>query len=859
MKSLSPRAQKIIILAQEEGRKCGSVELLPEHALLALLKCADGLAYLVLQELKINVLNFQLALEQALTPKTVVPEMSELPPSRRLRTILDLSALESSTMRNDYIGTEHFLIASSREEGSPTYKFFLRCNLTTNEIRRATQVIQNHFSSSAFVSPTKIPTTKNKQFQETLVSVPGRIDFQERKKNQPKQSFLAEFTRDLTSLAREGSLDPVIGRDTEISRVMQILSRRIKNNPVLIGEPGVGKTSVAEALAHKIASGEVPYCLLKKRVLSLDLTAIVAGTKYRGDFEERMKRMMKEIREDGNIILFIDELHTIIGAGGPEGAMDASNILKPALSRGEIQIIGATTTKEYRKYFEKDSALERRFQIVQVSEPKESDTIEILKGLKAKYEEFHGVVYDDDVIPTIVKFSERYIPERFLPDKAIDILDEAGAAKKIAEEARPTELAELEKEIELLSNEKKELVANQNYEKAAIVRDKVRNLKQRLETFSAYWQNNSSFSAKRVTIDDICKIIANITGIPLEQLDSNESKRLLNMEKEIHKSVIGQEEAVKVLSGAIRRSRSGVSSSDRPMGSFIFLGPTGVGKTELAKTLAEFLFGTKEALIRVDMSDYMEKHNASRLVGAPPGYVGFEEGGLLTEKVRRHPYSVILLDEIEKAHPDVFNLLLQLLEEGELSDNLGHTVNFRNTVIIMTSNAGVRQITSEHRLGFSSLADGIIPYSQIKADAMEELKRIMSPELLNRIDDVVVFNALSRKEISSILDIQIKELENRLAEKNIVLSIKPKARDYLLDNGYEPSLGARPMRRLIQKEIEDPLSMLLLDYAQEPSQKQSTVIVDFAKNSISVSLKKAQSAVKKQKESSKKIKETELV
>ncbi len=823
MKRISPRTQKILILAQEEGRRSGSTELLPEHVLLALLKSAEGLGYIALQDLRINVLTFQLALEQSIVPRAVASELSELPPSRRLRTLIDIAALESSTLRNDYIGTEHILIAAAREEGSASYKFFIRAELSIQMLRDAAREVQSHFHSSAHFD--------GEQFGNTLQKIAGGSRNDVFPASQPKEqqrkrtgaSFLSQFSRDLTQLSRENKLDPVVGRQKEIDRVIQILSRRTKNNPVLVGEPGVGKTAIIEGLAQRISKGEVPFNLAKKSVLSLDLAALVAGTKYRGEFEDRMKRMMKEIREDGNIILFIDELHTIIGAGGPEGAMDASNILKPALSRGEIQIVGATTTKEYRKYFEKDSALERRFQLVKVGEPHEAETIEILNGLKPKYEEFHGVIYDDGVIPAIVKLSERYIPERFLPDKAIDIMDEAGSAKKISEESRPVELAELEKSISDLSREKKELVANQNYEKAAEVRDKVRDLKLRLEEFSSYWQNNKSLSRKHVTSEDVCKVISGMTGIPVENLNADEAGKLLEMEKFLHKRVIGQDDAIRVLSSAVRRSRAGVSSADRPLGSFIFLGPTGVGKTQLAKTLAEFLFGTKDSLIRIDMSDYMEKHNASRLVGAPPGYVGFDEGGVLTEKVRQHPYSVVLLDEIEKAHPDVFNLLLQLLEEGELSDNLGHTVNFRNTVIIMTSNAGAREINSDHRLGFSSGQGGLLPYSEIKANALAELKRIMRPELLNRVDDIVVFEALSRKEISSILDIQIAELAERLSDKHITLSIKPKAREYLIEHGYDPNMGARPMRRLIQSEIEEQLSVLILHDGAQQTQRNATV------------------------------------
>jgi len=829
MKRISPRLQKLLILSQEEARKTGSTELLPEHLILALLKSCDGLGYIILQDLRINVLTFQLNIEQSITPRAVVSELSELPPSRRLRTVMDIAALESSTLGNDYIGTEHILIAASREESSAVYRFFIRAELTIDSLRSAAKLVQSHYHSSAQMAGETIGSTLQKLVEGSRND--NASSSKEKKRSAQNTSFIAQFSRDLTKLSRENKLDPVVGRSDEIQRVVQILSRRTKNNPVLVGEPGVGKTAIIEGLAQRISKGEVPYNLLKKRLLALDMAALVAGTKYRGEFEDRMKRMMNEIREDGNIIIFIDELHTIIGAGGPEGAMDASNILKPALSRGEIQIIGATTTKEYRKYFEKDAALERRFQKVKVTEPGYDESVEILNGLKNKYEEFHGVIYDDDVIPAIVKFSQRYITERFLPDKAIDILDEAGSAKKIAEESRPQELTDLENAISQLSQEKTELVANQNYEKAAEVRDKVRELKIKLEEFSSYWQSNSSRLKRHVTVDDICKIISSVTGIPLEQLDANESKKLLSMEKILHKSVIGQDEAINVLSSAIRRSRAGVSSGDRPLGSFIFLGPTGVGKTQLAKTLAEFMFGSKDSLIRIDMSDFMEKHNASRLVGAPPGYVGFDEGGLLTERVRQRPYSVVLLDEIEKAHPDVFNLLLQLLEEGELSDNLGHTVNFRNCVIIMTSNAGAREINTEHRLGFSSMQDGILPYSQIKTNALEELKKIMRPELLNRVDDIVVFDALNREQISQILDIQLKELESRLADKNLSLVIKPKAREYLLDNGYEPSMGARPMRRLIQNEIEEQLSILILEGFDD---KTHNVIVDYHKNKITV-------------------------
>ncbi|MBO4759935.1 MAG: ATP-dependent Clp protease ATP-binding subunit [Spirochaetaceae bacterium] len=602
------------------------------------------------------------------------------------------------------------------------------------------------------------------------------------------------------------------------------------------GEPGVGKTAIVEGLAQRIVAERVPRNLCKKRVLTLDLASVVAGTKYRGEFEERFKRIMKEATENKNIILFIDELHTLIGTGGAEGAMDASNLLKPALSRGEIQCIGATTSKEFRQYFEKDAALARRFQQVRVEEPSDADVRLILEGLKKKYEEFHGVIYDDDVIEIILRYSRRFITDRYFPDKAIDVLDEAGSMKKIAADIRPPELADIESNIEQLNKEKLQLVNSQNYERAAEVRDQVRELRQKLDIVRNYWQTADANGSNVVTSNDIKKVLAVMTGIPQENIDTSESAKLINMEAELHKTVVGQNEAVSLISSAIRRSRSGISSVRRPLGSFIFLGPTGVGKTLLAKTLAVFLFGSEDALIRIDMSDYMEKHNASRLVGAPPGYVGYEEGGVLTEKVRKNPYSVVLLDEIEKAHPDVFNLLLQVLEEGELKDSLGHSVNFRNTVIIMTSNAGAREITTESRVGFSNLEAGLLDYEDIKTNALSELKKLLRPELLNRIDDTVVFTALSREEVASILHIQLKELEARLAEQELGLIVKPAACDFLVENGYDPQYGARPMRRLIQRHIEDPLSIKLLS---GEAVGKSAVIVDYKDDEFVVSFKKS--------------------
>lgn len=841
--NFSPRAQRILVaLAQDEAYFLGSRQIDPEHIILALLKSAEGLGYVVLQQLRINVLTLQLAIEQSLPSRFPDTELKTIPNSDRTERFLNQAAFDAKTMQCNYVGTEHLLFAAATEERSLLWAYLKRAGISIEQVKKTIADIQRKIPSSAVKDPRNF--SGGNFAQET--PVPFMADGSVQRK-QKQSGILAQFSRDLTQDSKDGNLDPVVGREKEVLRTIQILSRRTKNNPVLVGEPGVGKTAIAESLAQRIANGNVPANLLGKKILQLDLAAMIAGTKYRGEFEERLKRVMKEIKESKNIILFVDELHTIIGAGGPEGSMDASNMIKPALSRGELQMIGATTTKEYRKYFEKDSALARRFQTVKVEEPSEYETQEILLGLKKYYEEFHHVVYEDDVIPIIVKYSKRYISERFLPDKAIDILDEAGAAKKMQEDVRPEELDKLESEYARYNEQKRELVASQEYEKAAYIRDHINLLRSRIDDLNRKWKSSDAAKKRRVCAEDVCKIISEISGIDVSKLDEGKSGRLLNMEKILHEEVVGQDEAVASICSAVRRSKAGISSHKRPVGSFIFLGPTGVGKTQLAKSLAKFLFGTEEALIRVDMSDYMEKQNASRLVGAPPGYIGYEEGGLLTEQVRQHPYSVVLLDEIEKAHHDIYNLLLQLLEEGELKDNLGHTVSFKNTVIIMTSNAGAREISAESKMGFFTAKEGIVPYSEIKSSAMEELKKIMSPELLNRIDDVIVFDALSKKQIASILEIQIKELEDRLDEKSISLVLKTKAKEYLVEHGYEPSMGARPMRRLLQKEIEDPLANLLL---QNENEEGETVSVDCIDGTISLKLskkkKKAAAAKKKQ-------------
>ncbi|MCQ2588801.1 MAG: ATP-dependent Clp protease ATP-binding subunit [Treponema sp.] len=821
MKNLSPRAKQIVsIYAQDEARKLGSRQLLPEHIILAILKSHEGIGYNIFQKLLLEPKELQTFLEKFFDSEPKMPTLDTIQPSRRYRQMLDIADIESNALHNEYIGTEHLLLAAIREEGSITARFFAGADYSIMDARFIVMELQeaNHSSTKDDRTDSLVANVFRSLLEndssQTIFSA-----FDEKKNKAPvdkskpqnKTPVLDEYSRDLTKMAREGKCDAVIGREKEIHRLIQILSRRTKNNPVLTGEPGVGKTAIVEGLAQRISAGNVPFDLLKKRILSLDLTAVVAGTKYRGEFEERMKKLLNELQENKDVILFIDELHTIIGAGGNEGTMDASNIMKPALSRGEIQIIGATTTKEYTKHIEKDLALERRFQVIKVEEPSIEETQQILEGIKDKYEQYHHVLYSKDVIPSVIKLSKRYIPEKVLPDKAIDIMDEAGAAKKILEQEKPSELAELEKRKLELEEEKYQLIQNQDYENAAVIRDKVIDLKRKLNLYTDLWEKNSGNPTKVVTRNDIENIISEMTGIPVEQMSESETMRVVHMEEELHSTVIGQENAVSVISGAIRRSRAGISSPKHPLGSFIFLGPTGVGKTQLAKALAKYLFGSEDSLIRIDMSDYMEKHTASRLIGAPPGYVGYEEGGILTEKVRHKPYSVVLLDEIEKAHPDIFNLLLQLLEEGELSDNLGHTVNFRNTVVIMTSNAGARQITNAGRVGFGlSSSDSVLPYEEIKSSALNEMKKLLSPELINRIDDVIVFDALSKKEVSKILDIQIADLAERLKDKELSISIKPKAKEYLIEHGYNPSMGARPMRRLIRKEIEDPLAMEIL-------------------------------------------------
>ncbi|MCL2705656.1 MAG: ATP-dependent Clp protease ATP-binding subunit [Spirochaetaceae bacterium] len=809
-KGLTKRAQKVLaLIAQEEAKRFHADQLLPEHIILALIKEGEGQALKILKKFKIEPAQLQIEIENNLFKDRGGFLLGDVPLSKRGRKVLENAAEEAKKFNHEYIGTEHLLLAASNEPGSIVSMFLISRGITPEILR------------DAIAEMSEIGKSDNKIGKQIAVI---KKPLASGGKNTP---LLNEFSKDLTEMAAAGKLDPVIGREREIGRVIQILARRTKNNPILLGEPGVGKTAIVEGLATRIASYKVPDILYYKRVMILDLASVIAGTKYRGEFEERLKRIMKEIKSAGDIILFIDEIHTIVGAGGAEGAIDASNMLKPALSRNEIQCIGATTLNEYRKNIERDTALERRFQPVLIEEPAFDETIEILEGIKKYYENFHNVTYSDEAVKAVVKLASRYITDRLMPDKAIDILDEAGARKRIAVRVKPEELDNINKQLDELNAEKKTYVNNQDYEKAASVRDKINNLREEKDIIESSWKETVKVKQNLIDESDIHQVLAEITGIPISHIAEDESKKLLKIEDYLHKTVIGQEDAIKVVSSSIRRRRTGISSHAKPLGSFIFLGPTGVGKTLLGKTLAEFLFGSPDSLIRIDMSDYMEKHNSSRLVGSPPGYIGYDEGGVLTEKVRRKPYCVVLFDEIEKAHPDVFNLLLQILEEGEIQDNLGHRVSFRNAVVIMTSNAGARDISSGFSLGFKNSGD--ITYAEIKSSALNELKRIFRPEFLNRVDDIVVFESLTKEQMGMICDNMVKELEKRLSEKHIGIKVTEAAKNNLIEKGWDSRYGARPLRRVIQNDIEDQLSVMVIN---GEITSHSTAVVDYQDSKI---------------------------
>jgi len=774
------RARKVILLAKEEAKRFNHDYMGTEHILLGLIKEGEGVAAAVLQNLGLSPEAIRMEVEKLVQPGPTTLVSGDIPFTPKAKKVIELAMDEARNLGHNYIGTEHLLLGLIREGEGVAAQVLQNLGLDLDKVRSE---VMNLLGSG----------------------MPGQPEVAGIPRTKSKTPALDAFGRDLTVLARENKLDPVIGRKDEIERVTQILSRRTKNNPVLLGEAGVGKTAIIEGLAQKIVNGDVPEILRDKRVIILDLALMVAGTKYRGQFEERIKAVMDEIRRSENIIIFIDELHTLVGAGGAEGAIDASNILKPALSRGEIQCIGATTLNEYRKYIEKDSALERRFQTIMVEPPSVDETIQILKGLRDKYEAHHRVQITDEALEAAAQLSDRYISGRHLPDKAIDVIDEAGARARLSVMVAPPDLKKTEENIEQIKKEKDAAIKGQDFEKAAKLRDQERLAKQELEKTKKQWSQKKAESQPVLTADDIANIVAKWTGIPLSRLEQKETDRLMKMEDELRKRVVGQEEAITVISRAVRRSRAGLKSSRKPIGSFIFLGPTGVGKTLLAKALAEFMFGNEDAIVQLDMSEYMEKFNVSRLVGAPPGYVGYEEGGQLTEKIRRKPYSVVLLDEIEKAHPDVFNILLQVLEDGRLTDSFGRKVDFRNTVLIMTSNIGAEMLRKQGSIGFKAQKEDV-SYSEMKEKLMDEVKKTFKPEFINRMDDIIVFRSLTRDDLSKIVEIEVAQVEKRLSEQKISIELTKEAKEFLIDKGFDKMFGARPLKRTIQRYLEDPLA-----------------------------------------------------
>lgn len=779
------KARKVLVLAQEEARALHQPYVGTEHVLLALMKEQDGLAAQALDKLGVKYDAAVQCVRQIVSIDENTDVSGHLSFTPRVKRVLENSLREAMQMGKSYISTEHLLLGIVRENEGTAIDVLARLGVTGDAIRFA---LNDLVGQSAVYAGTNFDPTVN-----------------------TSDSMLKEFGTDLTKKAADGKLDPVIGRAGEIERVMQILSRRQKNNPLLIGEPGVGKTAVVEGLAQLIVADQVPDILHNIRIYTLDVSALVAGSKYRGEFEERLKKVIKEVEQAGDIILFIDELHTLIGAGAAEGSIDAAAILKPPLSRGEIQIIGATTLDEYRKHIEKDSAFDRRFQTVLVKEPNEEQAVRILEGLRDRYEEHHHVHFTDEALSAAVSLSDRYIQDRYLPDKAIDVLDEAGARMRIRNMVLPEELQKIDDDLRKLRAAKESAIADQDFERAARVRDEEEKLqKQRVEA-QKNWEEKTSKTLNEVSVEDVADIVSMTTGVPVSNLTEAETEKLLRMESVLHERVIGQDEAITALSKAIRRSRSGLKDPKRPVGSFIFLGPSGVGKTELSKALAEFLFNSGDALISFDMSEYMEKHSVSRLVGSPPGYVGYDEGGQLTKAVRQRPYSVVLFDEIEKAHPDVFNILLQILEEGRLTDSQGRVVDFRNTVIIMTSNVGAREITTSAPLGFASGDKGGLDDKEIKSRVMSEVKKLFRPEFLNRIDEIIVFKSLTEDEIVEIVDLMIDELRQRLIEQNMTINLTKQASKLIAKEGTDLSFGARPLRRAIQRLIEDPISEQILE------------------------------------------------
>jgi ATP-dependent Clp protease ATP-binding subunit ClpC len=795
MSNFTPRAQQVLALARKEADRFNHNFVGTEHLLLGLIKLGQGVAVNVLQKLGLDLETVRMEVENLVGTGPDQKMIGNIPYTPRVKKVLALAAKEAKALNHTYVGTEHILLGLLREGDGVAARVLKKLDI---DIEQTRQEILKELD----------PNLASQEEQPAGPENPERPAPPE-KKGEVKTPALKAFGRDLTEIARKGEMDPVIGRKNEIERVIQILCRRTKNNPVLLGEAGVGKTAIVEGLAQEIAQGNVPELLRDKRVITLDLALMVAGTKYRGQFEERIKAVMDEIRRAKNIILFIDELHTIVGAGSAEGTMDASNIIKPALSRGEMQCIGATTLNEYRKYIEKDAALERRFQSVKVEAPSIEEAILILKGLRSKYEDHHKAEFTDTAIEAAVKLSDRYIPDRFLPDKAIDLMDEAGSRARIGTMTRPPEVKDIEAEIEDIKVRKEKAIAKQDFEGAASMRDKEKQAKEKLDSVLNNWRTNREEKRVKVDEEDILHVVAKWTGIPLKRMEQGEAQRLLAVEEKMSKVVVGQREAVSAISKALRRSRADLKDPKRPIGTCALLGPTGVGKTLLAKTLAEQMFGDGKSLIQLDMSEYMEKFNVSRLVGSPPGYVGYEEGGQLTEQVRRKPYSVVLFDEIEKAHPDVWNMLLQILEEGKLTDSVGRIVNFRNTIILMTSNVGSETIKKQSSMGFSPISDEN-SYEKMREKIMDEAKRTFKPEFLNRLDDLIVFRSLTKPDLIEILNLEVSKVVERLRNKNIQLELDEKAKDFLVEKGYDPNYGARPMRRSVERFLEDPLAEEIL-------------------------------------------------
>ncbi|MBQ8844338.1 MAG: ATP-dependent Clp protease ATP-binding subunit [Elusimicrobiaceae bacterium] len=836
-KRFTENAQKIILIAQEEAKRLNHDYVGTEHIMLGLTALEGTVSNKILASLGITFRKVRLEIEKMVGVGDAVMLLGEIPFTPRAKKVLEFAVEESQSLGTEHIGTEHILLGLVREEEGMAGTIFQNLNVTLNTVRESTLAflegaqpsdLKEDVSSSHF---SQDEDDEDDEEEEIIVEQPVKKDAK------TKTPTLDEYTRDLTALAEKGALDPVIGREDEIERLVQILARRTKNNPVLIGEPGVGKTAIVEGLAQKMASGDISDVLSGKRLLGLDLASVVAGTKYRGEFEQRLKNIIDEAAADRNSIIFIDELHTLIGAGAAEGSMDASNMLKPALARGEIQCIGATTFDEYRKYIESDTAFERRFQPVTVEPPDVQQTVTILSGIRPKFEEHHKVFFTDDAVRAAAAIADRYITDRAMPDKAIDLFDEAGARARLKNSAMPADVREQQRKYQSAVAEKDQAIRNREFEKATQLKANEEALKKQLDELKAKWQEERNNRRVEVTEEDIAIVASKWTGIPVTRLTQSETDKILHMEEHLHKRIIGQEEAVRAVSQAIRRNRTGLGNPHRPIGGFLFLGPTGVGKTELAKSLATFLFGDEEAMVRLDMSEYMEKFAVSRLIGAPPGYVGYEEGGQLTEAVRRRPYSVVVLDELEKAHPDIYNILLQVLDEGSLTDNLGHKVSFKNCVIIMTSNVGARQITNKgNSLGFTASATEEQQHAEMRQHVMDEVKKTFNPEFINRIDEIVVFHSLGKQHIGQILDLLLSKVEAKLTERQLTLKLTQEAKEFLIAEGYDEKYGARPLLRTVQRLLEDPLAENIL-VQQYPAGTQ--IIVDLEKENHKLGFSRA--------------------